>query len=99
MARYDLYVRSGDSGGYVVDVQADLLDQLPTRVVVPLLPHGVIKVVRDLNPIVRIDDKEFILVTQQMSAVPRSILRRRVGSLAEWRDEIIRALDVLLIGF
>ena len=99
MPRYDLYAGVGDSSGYLVNIQADLLDQLPTCVVIPLLPHGAIKAIRDLNPIVRIDDKEFILVTQQLSAVPRSILRRRVGSLAEWRDDITRALDLLLIGF
>ncbi|WHT44593.1 CcdB family protein [Ochrobactrum sp. SSR] len=35
MARYDVY--SNPSGGYVLDVQADLLDELKTRIVIPLI--------------------------------------------------------------
>jgi toxin CcdB len=67
--------------------------------VVPLLPRDSVKVIRDLNPIVRIDDMDYVVLTQELAAVPRSSLRRPIGSLAEWRDEITRALDVLFIGF
>lgn len=35
MARYDVY--PNPDGGYILDVQADLLDDLTTRVVVPLM--------------------------------------------------------------
>lgn len=35
MARYDVYANPG--GGYVLDVQADLLDELKTRIVIPLI--------------------------------------------------------------
>ncbi len=35
MARYDVYSNPG--GGYVLDVQADLLDELKTRIVIPLI--------------------------------------------------------------
>ena len=99
MARFDLHAGLGDGKGYVVNVQADLLDSLATRVVVPLMPRASVKVIRDLNPIVRIEDMDYIVMTQELAAVPRSSLRRAIGSLAEWRDEITRALDVLLIGF
>jgi toxin CcdB len=37
MARYDVFA-SGIEGGYLLDVQSDLLDHFKTRVVVPLLP-------------------------------------------------------------
>lgn len=37
MAKFDVY-RLRDSGGLVVDCQADLLDGLNTRFVVPSLP-------------------------------------------------------------
>ena len=99
MARFDLYSGMGDGERYVVDVQADLLEPLATRVVIPLLPLGVTKVIRNLNPVVRIDDQDFVVVTQELSAVRRSELRRKVGSLADRRDEITRALDILLVGF
>ncbi|MDG4878834.1 CcdB family protein [Mesorhizobium sp. WSM4935] len=35
MARYDVFA-SGIEGGYLLDVQSDLLDHFKTRVVVPL---------------------------------------------------------------
>jgi toxin CcdB len=39
MGRFDVYATPGQDGtGYVLDVQADLLQDLTTRVVVPLLP-------------------------------------------------------------
>jgi toxin CcdB len=99
MARFDLYAGLGAGKGYVVDVQADLLEQLATRVVIPLVPRGTSMVVRDLNPVARIDGRDYVVMTQELAAVARSLLRRKVGSLADRRDEISRALDVLLTGF
>jgi toxin CcdB len=99
MARFDLYSGVGSDKGYVVDVQANLLESLATRVVIPLLPRDRAEAVRDLNPVVRVDDEDYVVMTQELSAVPRFSLRRKVGSLADRRDEITRALDVLLIGF
>jgi len=99
MPRFDVYSGLGVGNGYVVDVQANLLDDLATRVVIPLLPRGAGKVVQDLNPVVRVDDADYVVMTQELAAVPRSALRRKVGSLADRRDEITRALDVLLVGF
>ena len=37
MARFDVYANPGKAG-YVLDVQADLLSALNTRIVVPLMP-------------------------------------------------------------
>jgi toxin CcdB len=98
MARFDLYSGVGGGKGYVVDVQADLLDSLATRVVIPLLPRDGAEAIRDLNPVVRVDDEDYVVMTQELSAVPRFSLRRKCGSLADRRDELTRALDVLLIG-
>ena len=47
----------------------------------------------------RVDDEYYVVMTQELSAVPRFSLRRKAGSLVGWRDELTRALDVLLIGF
>lgn len=99
MARFAVYAGLGPNEGYVVDVQASLLDALSTRVVIPLLPADTGRAIRDLNPVVDIDGRPFVVMTQELSAVPRTLLNRSVGSLDAWRDEIVRALDVLLTGF
>ena len=99
MARFSVYAGLGPGEGYVVDVQAPLLDELSTRVVIPLLPADGRGTIRDLNPVVDIDGRPFVVMTQELSAVPRTLLKRSAGSLDAWRDEIVRALDVLLTGF
>src|SRR5947209_674536 len=99
MAQFDLYAGIESGPAYVVDVQADLLDALTTRVVVPVRSRDEVEVVRDLNPTVEIEGTPYVLLTQELTAIARSELRRPVGSLATHRDEIRRALDILLVGF
>ena len=53
MAGYDVYPNPS-GGGYLLDIQADLLSELNTRVVVPLLPSfEKVRLVRKLNPSLR----------------------------------------------
>jgi len=99
MAQFDLYSGVGRTKGYVVDVQADLLERLATRVVVPLLPRGEAEVAATLTPLVEIGGAEFVLLTQELAAIPKRELRHRVGSLAAYQDQIRRALDILFFGF
>jgi toxin CcdB len=39
MARFDVHAMPGQRALYLLDVQANLLDRLETRVVVPLFPE------------------------------------------------------------
>ena len=39
MARYDVYANP-NADGYLLELQTDLLDELKTRVVVPLIPSS-----------------------------------------------------------
>ncbi len=101
MARFDVYSRPGSDGdGYVIDVQADLLHDLSTRVVAPLLlPAIAPKPARNLNPVFEIDGEPHVMLTQFIAAVPARELRAPVVSLAARGDDIMRALDTLLVGF
>ncbi len=101
MPRFDVYRLPPEEGdGYLLDVQADILDQLDTRVVVPLLPPArAPKLIRELNPILRFGDTELVLVPQRIATLEMGELGRRIGTLAGAQDDIIRALDLLLTGF
>lgn len=101
MSRFDVYATPGQSGtGYVLDVQADLLHDLATRVVVPLQPsQSAPKPARGLNPAFEINGQSYLMLTQFIAAVPAKELRRPVLSLDARSDDIMRALDTLLIGF
>ena len=98
MARYDVY--PGSSGlGFLLDCQNDLLDELITRVVVPLMPVAGFDPVPRLNPVFTINEETMVMATQLIFAIPRDRLRRPVANLESEHFSIIGALDVLLTGY
>ncbi len=99
MARFDVHPRRRGAG-YLLDVQSDHLDHLPTRMVVPLLPESAaLPAIRDLTPILHLGKERLAMMTQYMAAAPRRELGRPVGNLLAQADDITRALDILLTGF
>lgn len=99
MPRFDVYPAPGGEG-LAIDVQADLLAQLNTRVVVPLMPVESAPVpAKTLNPRFEVDGRAYIMVTQYLAAVPRRLLGKPVASLSRQRDDIVSALDLLFQGF
>lgn len=99
MARFDVYLGSGKAA-YLLEVQANELSDLNTRVVVPLMPVGdAPKPAQVLNPVFKIDGTHCVMVTQYMSAVQSRTLKKSVCTVADRRDEITAALDLLFFGF
>lgn len=99
MAKYDVYSGS-ESDTLLLDVQADLLDALNTRVVIPLIAISKAPLpAKRLNPVFMIDGNEFVMVTQFMAAVPKSILRDPQASMKDKFEEITTAIDMLIQGF
>ena len=99
MARFDVYLGSGNAA-YLLDVQANELGDLNTRVVVPLMPIGdAPKPAQVLNPVFRIDGTNCVMVSQYMSAVQSKMLKKTVCTVADHRNEITAALDLLFFGF
>lgn len=83
----------------VVVVQSDLLDAMSTRAVVPLLPLGATgKAIRGLNPEIHIGEDVLFLAPQLVATLRIAELGPPVGSIAHCRDEITRAMDILLSG-
>jgi toxin CcdB len=101
MPRFDVYrlAGSGRPGLLVVDVQSPHLDYLASRIVVPLRLRSEVKPVTELHPSVTIDGDPYVLMTHAVASVGRRDLGHPVGSLAEHRNEIARALDILITGF
>lgn len=101
MGRFDVYAMPGlGRTGYVLDVQANHLQDLNTRVVVPLLlPKEAPTPARGLNPAFYIDGQPHLMLTQFIAAVPAKELKQPVTSLDACSDDILRALDMLLTGF
>jgi toxin CcdB len=96
VAQFDVH-RLGD--GLVIDCQSDLLDQIDSRFVVPLVPRGnAPKVAQRLNPVFEINGESLVMLTQAAAAVRRRELGPVVASFAERSFEITGALDVLISG-
>ncbi|CTQ75474.1 CcdB family protein [Roseibium alexandrii] len=99
MARNKIYrPKSGDV--LVLDVQADLLDDLNTRVLVSLMPESEAPTpARFLNQVFMINGAVHVMVMQFLSAVPVKELSEHIGSLDGRQSDITRALDMLFQGF
>jgi toxin CcdB len=104
MAQFDVYENPNPetkkSIPYLLDVQADLLDNLATRAVVPLITVAAMgKAAEHLNPQFKIRRSTVVMSTAELAGVSRHVMGEKVCSLKEHRDEIIAALDFLFTGF
>ena len=96
MAQFDVH-RLGE--GLVVDCQSDLLDQIDSRFVAPLISRTAApRTAARLNPVFEINGLEYVMLTQTASAVRRRELGPVIASLADRSFEITGALDVLISG-
>ncbi len=102
MARFDIYRYASKSAPLLVDVQADLLSDLNSRVVVPLLPTAKTgnEELPRLKPKIEISGKDYILMTTDIGVVPVASLGKLIGNIEdEHRYTISDALDFLFQGF
>jgi len=104
MAQFDVYTnpnpKTKQTIPYLLDVQADLLNNLTTRVVIPLYSASAMdKAAKYLNPQFSIRRIKVTMSTAELAGIPASSLGDKVCSLKEHRNEIIAALDFLFTGF
>jgi toxin CcdB len=104
MAQWDVHAnplaRSKDDIPYLVVVQSDLLDRLPTRLVLPLsrsLPTGPGMPER-LAPLFDLAGEALRLKPQEAGTLPARALGPAVGSLREQSHRIVDALDAVISG-
>lgn len=100
MARFDILPLHG-ANLLVVDVQADILRDLRTRVVVPVIPIAMMadEAASRLRPRMELHGCAYILNTPEIASVPCSALGERIGSMAEQDTLIVDAIDFLIQGF
>jgi toxin CcdB len=98
----DVHTNADDAVGcmpYLLDVQADLVADLATRIVVPLVRAASFGRRADpLHPVFVVDGEEVVMATHLLAAVRRSAIGARVASLLDRRAVIIGAIDVLSSG-
>jgi toxin CcdB len=99
MARFDAH-ENPEGPGYLLDCQADILANLSTRLVVPLLPPEYAPLPSHrLNPTLSVQGTEMVMMTHFAASVPRKALGPVVQSLADDDSTIMNAFDMLLTGY
>ncbi len=100
MAKFDIYSSSSANAAFLIDLQDEIIDNLSTRVVAPLVSVDVVsKQIKILNPLISVNGEEYLLMTHLLAAVPVSVLKMKIASALSQRDEIIASLDFLFTGF
>jgi toxin CcdB len=99
MARFDVY-RGLGAAALLLDCQSDLLRDLNTRFVVPLLhPAHAPQPARRLNPLLLVNGDSYVMATQFAATVAMRELGPPVTSLADQDQLILNALDMLISGY
>jgi len=104
MAQFDVHrnrnAASRSRFPLLLDIQSDLLDPLATRVVIPLAPAANARARRidTLTPTLRVDGKDYLLMTPLLAGVAARELGPLAGNLGADRDTIVAALDLLITG-
>lgn len=102
MAQFTAYENSNQvtkkTYPYLLDIQSNLLDELRTTVVIPLMPVAVVgnTVISKLCPVVEIENKKYVALTQQLAGIEKKLLGAEVCDLSQYQTEIISALDFII---
>lgn len=84
---------------FLLDVQSDLIGQMTTCVVVPLITPGRAEVaVARLMPMLEVDGRQWVMDTPLLAGVPRKALGKPVADVSSQRGAIMAALDMLVSG-
>ncbi len=84
----------------LLDIQNDLLENLGTRVVIPLYKPAAVRagIIDRLTPQVEVNGAEYVAVTSELAGIPRKSLGAQVGDLGHCRNDIVAAIDFLVTG-
>jgi toxin CcdB len=100
--QFDVYPnpsRRGREGRpYVVVVQSDLLGEVATRIVAPLVVSTNIDELPRLTPAVVVEGQRLYFFPIEIFPMPLRLLRVAVANLEEERYRLISALDLVLTG-
>lgn len=101
-AQFDVHAVHGDAARlapFVLLVQAKVLSSLKTVVVIPLQrPEMLPSPIEGLHVPVMFNDAAYVMATEHLVSLPRTMLGQSVGSLAVDEYAIKRAIDILFFG-
>ena len=104
MAQFDVFrnpsTTTREHYPYLVDIQSPYLDELATRIVIPLGRAELFRntAMQGLTPEVVFHDENLLLLTPQISSISKKQLKDPIGSISHLRDALTNALDFAIFG-
>jgi toxin CcdB len=102
MRQFDVFKTIRNSNiPYLLVVQHDLLEDLPSRIVVPLWNPKVYRLktmLERLTPVIQVEGMDYILVPHEIAAIDAKNLKEFVVNISDQRDVILSAMDLLTGG-
>ena len=104
MAQFDVYINPSAQQRaampFMVVIQSDFLDSLPTRLVMPLAVAGLVPkfIPLYLCPQVEFDGQSLHVLTHLAAAFRTRDLGKPLGSLAAYASDMVAAIDVVNSG-
>jgi len=105
VAQFDVYLNPQPASRqfvpYVVDVQSPLIDQLATRLVMPLsrIGAGQPQLPHNLCPLIDVEGESLSLMPHLAAPVIAQSLKKPVASLSHRASEVTAAMDAVISGF
>ena len=96
MRQFDI-VRLRD-GTLALLLQADLLSEVNTRIVAPMIEAKRITPIRKLHPSVRVGRRDYVVLVDKLSAIMTAEIRAVVTSRRDQDWDFRRALDLVFVG-
>ena len=104
MAQFDVYrnpsSKTNKAYPFLVDVQNSVIDQLATRLIVPLTKNKTSNslYIKSLTPEIEFEGETYLFLTQQLNSIPEDALKDYIGSLEQSRELLIDAIDFAING-
>lgn len=85
---------------YLLEIQAPLLESLQTRVVAPLVKASALqkKAIARVTPLITLEGEKYLVLIPQLAGIAKIDLGARVSEVAQYRDDIMAAIDFLFLG-
>lgn len=103
MRQFDVFPnpspRSRAAAPFFVLMQSHFMDEMPTALIAPLIHEPRSGDFSRVSVAARLNDDDLYLSLAEMAPITRSELKRPVGTLKPYQDNIRRAIDRLFTGF
>lgn len=104
MAQFDVYrnpsSKTNKAYPFLVDVQNSVIDQLATRLIVPLTKNKTSNslYMKNLTPEIEFEGETYLFLTQQLNSIPEDAFKDYIGSFEQSRELLIDAIDFAING-